>query len=516
MKKIFACLLLLCLLATLVAIPGCQKPTDETPPAKEPASEGLTFELSQNRQYYVLTGMGSCRDTKLVIPSTHLGLPVRAIAAGAFRTTKSATLTDSGNALTLLEQVTDSGAEGEITEVVIPDGITDIGDEAFAGCDKLRDVQISDLVSKIGTDAFKDTAFYREASNWQNGALYLEGYLVAVREDLTGTLTVADGTRQIADGAASGCGITGVVLPSSLRIIGKRAFASCTALSRVDLSVAALTVCEEAFAGCTALTEAIIGNDEIPTTVPKDDLPTMTTVNGSVGGVLLGPTDATFYYANAAVLYIDPTFVFSTVVEKRAFADCTSLTTLSFGTNVHYLGAEVFAGCTALKAVDMSRVTAPADQTPILHPRGVSYSTMVLSGAFKDCTSLTDVKLPQGLTALYETFSGCTALADITLPDSLTIIGPAAFRNCTALATVHVPDTVTHILSDAFSGLPATAEISLGYGVVAISERAFVNVPAIHYRGTVTQWSQVGVSSMVSGVDGIPVTVHCIDGTTYT
>ena len=65
---------------------------------------------------YTVTGIGICKETNIIIPSTYLGLPVTRIADGAF----------NGNTT--------------ITSVTIPNNVTYVGKEAFYGCTSLTSV----------------------------------------------------------------------------------------------------------------------------------------------------------------------------------------------------------------------------------------------------------------------------------------------------------------------------------------------------------------------------------------
>ena len=60
--------------------------------------------------------------------------------------------------------------------------------------------------------------------------------------------------------------------------------------------------------------------------------------------------------------------------------------------------------------------------------------------AFKDCTKLSYIAIPEGVTAISKyAFRGCSSLAEIALPESLKSIGEGAFLGCEALKTVNVP-----------------------------------------------------------------------------
>ncbi len=63
--------------------------------------------------------------------------------------------------------------------------------------------------------------------------------------------------------------------------------------------------------------------------------------------------------------------------------------------------------------------------------------------AFKDCTSLSSVKMPDSMQSIaYAAFAGCTSLRSIEIPDSVTYIAEYAFADCTSLTEIELPDEV--------------------------------------------------------------------------
>src|SRR5215208_2096425 len=54
--------------------------------------------------------------------------------------------------------------------------------------------------------------------------------------------------------------------------------------------------------------------------------------------------------------------------------------------------------------------------------------------AFGECTGLTSVTIPNGVTTIEkDAFFRCTSLAGVTIPNSVTTIGPGAYYFCTSL-----------------------------------------------------------------------------------
>ena len=66
--------------------------------------------------------------------------------------------------------------------------------------------------------------------------------------------------------------------------------------------------------------------------------------------------------------------------------------------------------------------------------------TSIYESAFKDCTGLIKVTIPNSVTNIgSRTFYNCTGLTSVTIPDSVTSIDGAAFYNCTRLTSMTIP-----------------------------------------------------------------------------
>lgn len=118
-----------------------------------------------------------------------------------------------------------------IDTIVIADGVTSIGDNAFSAYEALEKVEISDSVTSIG-----------------KGAFY---YCTALNEvDLPSTLTY------IGDDAFGACtSLTEINLPEGLETIGVAAFQSCTSLTELSIPASVVTIEEDAFYNCPSVTD---------------------------------------------------------------------------------------------------------------------------------------------------------------------------------------------------------------------------------------------------------------------
>ena len=58
--------------------------------------------------------------------------------------------------------------------------------------------------------------------------------------------------------------------------------------------------------------------------------------------------------------------------------------------------------------------------------------TEIGESAFRYCSSLTSITIPEGVTTIEEeAFAGCSSLTSITIPEGVTEIGKSAFEDCT-------------------------------------------------------------------------------------
>ena len=94
--------------------------------------------------------------------------------------------------------------------------------------------------------------------------------------------------------------------------------------------------------------------------------------------------------------------------------------------------------------------------------------------AFKDCSRLTSLTLPVGITSIgYDAFAYCSGLTSLTLPAGITSIGEYAFSGCSGLTSLNLPAGITSIDKYAFSGCSRLTSLTLPAGITWIGESAF-------------------------------------------
>ena len=115
---------------------------------------GLEYELNEEETAYTVTGIGTCKDTDIVIPAEYgEGIPVTGIGETAF--SRCNTLTS----IIIPDNVTSIGEYAfsfcsALTSIEIPGGVTSIEKNVFYGCSSLTSIEIPDSVTSIGDYAF--------------------------------------------------------------------------------------------------------------------------------------------------------------------------------------------------------------------------------------------------------------------------------------------------------------------------------------------------------------------------
>ena len=105
----------------------------------------------------------------------------------------------------------------------------------------------------------------------------------------------------------------------------------------------------------------------------------------------------------------------------------------------------------------------------VIIPEGVTY---IVDGAFRNCTSLSEVSLPSTLKEIGDTggiqngvFAGCSSLRKINLPEGLKTIGIRTFKDCSLLEDVIIPSNVKTIGNSAFSNCDSITKIVVPEGI---------------------------------------------------
>ena len=443
---------------------GPMPPLEELPDASETSPD--YFYRTYVDGGVMITGYwGSATD--IVIPGEIYGDPVVAIDDSAF-------------------------SYSDLTSVVIPEGVTDIGEYAFSKCERLVSVSLPSTLVTIGNGAFNGCTSLSDVvyngteeqaalitigtnndallnATWQyadggdepeepenpNVPEAVEGDFVysvvdgeAVIIDYTGAggdvgipdtlggypvITIGEGAFNINED------ITSVVIPDSVVTIEARAFGWTENLTSVTLGNSVVSIGERAFerSGITSIT--------LPDTVTEIGAYAfymcrkLASVHIS-SGVRVIPEKA-FWECDALKSIVIPDTV--TEIAHGAFMD-------SGLTSIHIPAGVTMIGVRALRSYSMQAITVDADNPIYKDVDGVLFS--------KDGKTL--VRFPTGRSGSY------------AVPDGVVVIGEAAFERVRKLSAVTLSDSVTTLNKCAFNMCYALPSMDLN-NVVTIGEKAF-------------------------------------------
>ena len=134
----------------------------------------------------------------------------------------------------------------------------------------VRRVLVPASVQAIAVNAFDSSAELEEivvhpknmAYRSEGGAIYQGNVLLRVPRGRQGSVSVAEGTVEIAPGALRGCRMKEIVLPATVQAIGESAFEDCEKLRAISIP-AACKVKRWAFERCRALVQISIGEGAV-------------------------------------------------------------------------------------------------------------------------------------------------------------------------------------------------------------------------------------------------------------
>ncbi len=322
----------------------------------------------------------------------------------------------------------------ELTSISIPSSVTNIGNYAFYHCLKLKTISISDNISHLGREVFYNTAFYNNESNWNNNALYLNKYLVHVKDSVSGSYQIKNGTICIADRVFGGCEtLTEVNVPNSVLYLGNWTFDGCTNLKKVTLGNQVKSIGYDTFSECTSL-ESL----SIPSSVT------------SIG-------DFAFSCCESLTNIVIPNSV--TFLGERAFLYCSGLKSVTLGNSIPNIEFETFEGCTSLTNITF----------------GNNIQT-IGEYAFRECSSIKSIVIPDSVITIEESaFDNCTNLESIKMGKKTKTIGAYSFWCCDSLSTVYIGTSVTEI----------------GKGAFGQSSK----LQDVYYDGSESQWKKISIDS---------------------
>ena len=340
----------------------------------------------------------------------------------------------------------------DITGITIPEGVKYIGYGAFQNCTALKSVKLPNSLKKIGGEAFGDCTALSSVT-FGSGLKSIEyegfGHCEALKK-----VVLPEGLEKL-DSAFYGCyNLENITFPNSLSEIDLSSIYDTKWYA--NMADGAPLYCGGVFLG---FKNDSYGLSLGPSYTVKSGTKTVN-IKGYIGKITkfnFPDSVKSFTFSG----YNKPGYKLTslTVPESVDYVDIESmydLKTLKLPTTAK-LERGCFRACPAIESLTIPKgnirleawlsdcgmlksITLPSDTLEVVGTIGSENLTSVnlsnvriLKDAFKSCTGLTKVNLPDSLLSIEGAFSGCTNLATVTGGANVRYVGDSSFANCSKL-----------------------------------------------------------------------------------
>ena len=302
----------------------------------------------------------------------------------------------------------------EITEYIIPNSVTTIGDYAFRNCSGLTSVSIPKSVTVIGNSSFSGCSNVASVKMGKNVVSIGESAFSGC-SNLT-SITLPDVLECISAGAFQSTGLTSISIPSNVKTIGNSAFSGCSSLASVSFEDGVTSIGSDAFS-CCAFTSITIPNSVT-----------------SIGGYAFGSNNnlITAILGEGITEIADGTFIY-----------CYNLSSVIIPDGVTSIGEQAFRNCYKLASIKLPE----------------SLTTMK-NGAFMYCSELKSIELPNSFTVIPDNLFQTNDFQYIKLGNKVKSIGKNAFGSREAVIEIGTA-TPPKIDETTFSNVEYLADLTV-------------------------------------------------------
>ena len=293
-----------------------------------------------------------------------------------------------------------------IKQVIIPNSIVCIGENAFRELQSLTSINIPSSVKSIEKNAFRDCS-------------------------ILSAVTISEGIEEIGAGSFYGCSsLKSVSLPNSVLMIPTELFSKCSSLSSINLGNNIKKISTNAFYDCSSLNEIAIPDSvsEIESAFdncislntiwfPANAKYTETTYSShpsNIANVHITKGDGEIHDMDETLGCWGDSLLYDSKKAIEKVVICDGVTSIGYG---------AFNECEILNSISI--------------PESV---VAIESLAFANCANLNELHLPSKLKTIGATaFCYCNSLTEIVIPDSVEEIGIWGFADCENLKTITIP-----------------------------------------------------------------------------
>ena len=379
----------------------------------------------------------------------------------------------------------------DIEEVVLPNSIVSIDDEAFESCRNLRKINFPSKLKVIGKMAFYACTSLDNLS-LNDGLDVIGSYAFSC--DTFKNLYLPDSISDLKDSAFAWCSnLESINIPKNVNIINYDTFYNCENLKNVIFNSNLRIIDDSAFTGCKSLTEITLPDNVVKiSNYAFSNCSSLNTFNCNKNLEYIGNKA---FRKCTSLENVNLSKNLKTV-KNNVFESCSSLIEISFFNKLESFGTAVFDECTNIKRVEFSSKNTNFDteafkgcesltrvdyngtlsdwcglnfidmySNPVYYSHKLYINGRLLIGdidlkgvtrindyVFAGCEDILAVELPYGLEKLGTgAFYGCTNLNYIKYAYNIDDVGDKVFYECSDILTVEVLDGVTKLKSGILS-----------------------------------------------------------------
>ena len=361
----------------------------------------------------------------------------------------------------------------DLISITIPDSITRIESSAFYNCTSLQTIKLGKSVTYFGDSAFllanniKDIYYSGDIASWCSIEFVSElsspfhlncSPNLYINGEIVTRVDIPNSVTQINQYTFSfWTFLTDINIPDSVTEIASYAFLCCTSLENVVLPKSIESIRGGAFSNCTSLV-----NINIPSSITN-----YASAFEKCESLNYNEFDNAYYLGDDDNPYL--------ILMK---AKNTEIETCQINENTRFIGDNAFKECSYMTSIilpdSLTSIGGAAFLASGLESIVIPNSVVSIgSGAFRR-SSLTNITLPSSLTVIeYGLFESCRKLKSIVIPDSVTSIGDNAFYNCSSLESVVMGNSVKTIGRSAFENCGSLKSINLSQSLTKINNNTF-------------------------------------------
>ena len=377
-------------------------------------------------------------------------------------------------------------SNSSIKKVIITEGCTSIGDNAFGYCANLTSIEIPNSVAKIGEGAF-----------YSCSALY--------------SVNIPDGVTSIYGRTFSGCSaLAEITIPNTVSYIGQYAFNGCESLTTIEIPKG--TIEHFAFENCKNLSTVIIGEGVTKIYLSYGPFRGCTKLNTVVWNAKDAICTSSYYDVypgnpfSEIASYIT-SFTFGENVRNIPSGLCSgmsNLTSITIPKSVTSVGDDPFNNCSSLTTIVWNAANGITNIQTFSNI-GKQITSFTFGNSVNsipaylcyEMSSLTSLTIPNSVTKVGDhAFYNCSSMTSLTIPNSVTKVGDLAFYNCNSLTSFDIPNPQAQCGNNILVGAQGLTSMSVPASALNISE-ASINSVTSHLQSLTVIGGEVSESGFL-------------------